>query len=107
MLVPPAACLVCQMPQHDSAAPARAAASGSARSASNDGFCRSKRKTSSQVAYISGERLLGEEAAVLQPRFPNRVYTQVSERRPRMIPSSAFDSQGTGGMLAARHGMPS
>lgn len=39
--------------------------------------CRSKRKTSSQVAFVNGDRLLGEEAAVLQPRFPDRVFTSV------------------------------
>lgn len=37
----------------------------------------SKRKTSSQVAFVNGDRLLGEEAAVLQPRFPDRVFTSL------------------------------
>ena len=40
-------------------------------------MCRSKRKTSAQVAFVDNERLLGEEAAVLQPRYPDRVYSQV------------------------------
>ncbi len=34
----------------------------------------SKRKTPATVAFINGERLIGEEAAALSARYPDRVY---------------------------------
>lgn len=34
----------------------------------------SKRKTPALVAFVNGERLIGEEAAPLSARFPDRVY---------------------------------
>ena len=40
---------------------------------------RSKRKTSAQVAFVNGERLLGEEAAALQARFPDKVYQRTRD----------------------------
>lgn len=46
----------------------------------HDRLRRSKRKTSSQVAFVNGDRLLGEEAAVLQPRFPDRVFASVRDQ---------------------------
>ena len=36
----------------------------------------SKRRTSAQVAFVDGDRLLGEEAAALAARYPDRVYTR-------------------------------
>ena len=36
----------------------------------------SKRRTSAQVAFVGGDRLLGEEAAALGVRFPDRVYAR-------------------------------
>ncbi|KAK9811690.1 hypothetical protein WJX72_008444 [[Myrmecia] bisecta] len=36
----------------------------------------SKRRTSAQVAFIDGDRLLGEEAAALNVRYPDRVYAK-------------------------------
>ena len=36
----------------------------------------SKRKTSAQVAFVDNERLLGEEAAALSVRYPDRVYAR-------------------------------
>ena len=40
---------------------------------------RSKRKTSAQVAFVNGERLLGEEAAALQARYPDKVYQRTRD----------------------------
>ena len=36
----------------------------------------SKRKTSAQVAFVDKERLLGDEAAALSSRYPDRVYAR-------------------------------
>lgn len=36
----------------------------------------SKRRTSAQLAFIDGDRLLGEEAAALAVRYPDRVYAR-------------------------------
>lgn len=36
----------------------------------------SKRKTSAQVAYVNGERLLGEDAVALSPRYPELVFAR-------------------------------
>lgn len=36
----------------------------------------SKRRTSAQLAFIDGDRLLGEEAAALAVRYPERVYAR-------------------------------
>lgn len=36
----------------------------------------SKRKTSAQVAFVNGERLLGEDAAALAPRYPDLVFAR-------------------------------
>ena len=36
----------------------------------------SKRRTSAAVAFVNGDRLLGEEAAALAVRYPDRVYTR-------------------------------
>jgi hypoxia up-regulated 1 len=36
----------------------------------------SKRRTAAQVAFVGGERLLGEEAAALGARFPDSVYAR-------------------------------
>ena len=36
----------------------------------------SKRRTSAQLAFIEGDRLLGEEAAALAVRYPDRVYAR-------------------------------
>ena len=36
----------------------------------------SKRRTSAQSAFIEGDRLLGEEAAALAVRYPDRVYAR-------------------------------
>lgn len=36
----------------------------------------SKRRTAAQVAFVDGQRLLGEEAAALGVRFPGRVYAR-------------------------------
>jgi len=38
----------------------------------------SKRRTSAQLAFIEGDRLLGEEAAALAVRYPDRVYARCS-----------------------------
>lgn len=36
----------------------------------------SKRRTTAAVAFVNGDRLLGEEAAALAVRYPDRVYTR-------------------------------
>ena len=36
----------------------------------------SKRKTAAQVAFVEGDRLLGEEAAALAVRYPDRVFSR-------------------------------
>lgn len=36
----------------------------------------SKRRTSAQVAFVDGDRLLGEEADALSVRFPDQVYAR-------------------------------
>lgn len=36
----------------------------------------SKRKTSAQVAFVNGERQLGEDAAALSPRYPDLVFSR-------------------------------
>ena len=36
----------------------------------------SKRKSSAQVAFVNGERLLGDDAAALAPRYPNLVFAR-------------------------------
>lgn len=40
---------------------------------------RTKRKTSAQVGFVNGERLLGEEAAALGNRFPGTVYQRTRD----------------------------
>ncbi|CAL5229767.1 g13152 [Coccomyxa viridis] len=39
----------------------------------------SKRRTSAQLAFIEGDRLLGEEAAALAVRYPDRVYARTRD----------------------------
>lgn len=36
----------------------------------------SKRKSSAQVAFVDGARLLGDEAAALGVKYPDRVYAR-------------------------------
>lgn len=36
----------------------------------------SKRRTTAAVAFVNGDRLLGEEAAALAVRYPDRVYAR-------------------------------
>jgi hypothetical protein len=36
----------------------------------------SKRKTSAQVAFVEHERVLGDEAAALNVRYPDKVYAR-------------------------------
>ena len=36
----------------------------------------SKRKTSAQVAFVENDRLLGDEAAALNVRYPDKVYAR-------------------------------
>lgn len=46
----------------------------------------SKRRTSAQVAFVDGDRLLGEEAAALSVRFPDQVYARCGATpRPMLI----------------------
>ena len=49
----------------------------------------SKRRTSAQLAFIEGDRLLGEEAAALAVRYPDRVYA----RRAAELNCSPLDTQ--------------
>lgn len=39
----------------------------------------SKRKTPSLVAFVEGDRLVGEEAAALAARYPERVYGRIAD----------------------------
>ena len=48
----------------------------------------SKRRTSAQLAFIEGDRLLGEEAAALAVRYPDRVYA----RRAAKLISAPLDT---------------
>ena len=38
-----------------------------------------KRRTSAQVAFVNGNRLLGEEAAALSIRYPSKVYSRLRD----------------------------
>lgn len=38
-----------------------------------------KRRTSAQVAFVNGNRLLGEEAAALSIRYPTKVYSRLRD----------------------------
>lgn len=38
-----------------------------------------KRRTSAQVAFVQGNRLLGEEAAALSIRYPSKVYSRLRD----------------------------
>lgn len=38
----------------------------------------SKRKSSAQVAFVDGARLLGDEASALMVKYPDRVYARYS-----------------------------
>jgi len=45
----------------------------------------SKRKTPAVVAFSNGERLLGEEAVAIHPRFPDRVYSRMRDLLGRRL----------------------
>ena len=54
----------------------------------------SKRKTSAQVAFVNGERLLGEDAAALAPRYPDLVFGRCNQ--PQLFfKDSRWDSSQT------------
>ena len=55
----------------------------------------SKRRTSAQVAFVDGQRLLGEEAAALGVRYPGRVYA-------RSAPSDSYAYAKVGETAARR-----
>lgn len=48
-----------------------------------------KRRTSAQVAFVDGNRLLGEEAAALSIRYPTKVYSSLRDLlgKPAQDPS--------------------
>ena len=48
-----------------------------------------KRRTSAQVAFVDGNRLLGEEAAALSIRYPSKVYSRLRDLigKPAQDPS--------------------
>lgn len=48
-----------------------------------------KRRTSAQVAFVDGNRLLGEEAAALSIRYPGKVYSRLRDLlgKPAQDPS--------------------
>ncbi|EIE21504.1 HSP70-domain-containing protein [Coccomyxa subellipsoidea C-169] len=58
----------------------------------------SKRRTSAQVAFVDGDRLLGEEAAALSVRYPDRVYA-----RTRDLVGKLAASEAIGSLLADNH----
>ncbi|CAL8469535.1 g9076 [Coccomyxa elongata] len=52
----------------------------------------SKRRTSAQVAFVDGDRLLGEEAAALAVRYPDRVYARTRDLLGKLAASDAVGS---------------
>eukprot|EP00238_Polyblepharides_amylifera_P003501 CAMPEP_0196575666 /NCGR_PEP_ID=MMETSP1081-20130531/5089_1 /TAXON_ID=36882 /ORGANISM="Pyramimonas amylifera, Strain CCMP720" /LENGTH=964 /DNA_ID=CAMNT_0041894035 /DNA_START=70 /DNA_END=2964 /DNA_ORIENTATION=- len=51
----------------------------------------SKRRSPGAVAFVNGERLLGEEAMALEPRYPDRVFTKIREMIGRTADSNIID----------------